>query len=46
VKVKAVLVIKGVTGTISMSVGQYLSNIPGKHKIKDLQKQQCKALHT
>jgi len=26
-----------VTGTISKSLRQYLSNIPGKHKIKELQ---------
>ena len=31
-------VIIGVTGTISKSRRQYLSNIPGKHKIKELQK--------
>jgi hypothetical protein len=28
----------GATGTISESLRQYLSNIPGKHKIKELQK--------
>jgi len=44
--VKAKTVIRGATGPISMSLGQYLSNIPGKHKIKDLQKQQYRALHT
>ena len=27
-----------VTGTISKSLTQYLSKIPGKHKIKELQK--------
>ena len=26
------------TGTISISLRQYLSNIPGKHEIKKLQK--------
>jgi hypothetical protein len=31
-------VITGATGTISKSLGQYLSNIPGKHEIKKLQK--------
>jgi hypothetical protein len=31
-------VIIGVTGTISKSLQQYLSNIPGKHEIKGLQK--------
>jgi hypothetical protein len=37
VKAKTVPVIIGATGTISISLGQYLSNIPGKHKIKDIQ---------
>jgi hypothetical protein len=27
-----------ITGTISKSVGKYLSNIPGKHDSKELQK--------
>ena len=31
-------VIIGATGTISESLRQYLSNIPGKHKIRELQK--------
>jgi hypothetical protein len=31
-------VIIGTTGTISKSFRKYLSNIPGKHEIKDLQK--------
>jgi hypothetical protein len=31
-------VITGATGTISKSFRKYLSNIPGKHKIKELQK--------
>jgi hypothetical protein len=35
---KSVLVITGVTGNISKSLRQYLSNIPGKHEIKELQK--------
>jgi hypothetical protein len=38
VKAKVILVIKGATGTISKSLGQYLSNISGKHEIKELQK--------
>jgi len=38
VQAKVIPVIKGVTGTISKSLRQYLSNIPGKHKIKELQK--------
>ena len=29
---------KGATGTISKSLRQYLSNTPGKHEIKELQK--------
>jgi hypothetical protein len=28
----------GATGTISKSLRQYLNNIPGRHKIKDVQK--------
>jgi hypothetical protein len=39
VKAKTVLVIIGATGTLSVSLGQYLSNVPGRHKIKDLQKE-------
>ena len=31
-------VIIGTTGTISKSFRKYLSNIPGKHEIKELQK--------
>ena len=38
VKAKLILVITGVTGTISQSLRQYPSNIPGKHNIKELQK--------
>jgi hypothetical protein len=30
-------VIIGATGTFSKSLGQYLSNVPGKHEIKQLQ---------
>jgi hypothetical protein len=37
VKAKVIPVIKGVTGTISKSLRQYLSNIPRKHGIKKLQ---------
>jgi len=39
-------VIIGVTGTISKSLRQYLSNITGKEVIKELQKQPYWALHT
>jgi len=38
VKAKVIPVIIGATGTISKSLRQYLSNIPGKHGIKELQK--------
>jgi hypothetical protein len=37
VRAKVIPVIKGATGTVSKSLGQYLSNIPGKQKIKELQ---------
>jgi hypothetical protein len=35
-KVTPVLI--GATGTISLSLRQHLSNLPGKHKSKELQK--------
>jgi len=38
VKATVLPVITGVTGTISESLRQYLSNILGTHKIKELQK--------
>ena len=38
VNAKAILVIMGATGTISKSLRQYLSNIPEKHEIKEMQK--------
>jgi hypothetical protein len=38
VKTKVTPVITGATGTISKSFRKYLSNIPGKHDIKELQK--------
>ena len=38
VKTKAKAVIIGVTGTISKSFRKYVSNIPGKHEVKELQK--------
>jgi len=37
VKEKVIAVITGATGTISETLRQYLSNIPGKHEIKELQ---------
>ena len=38
VKVKVIPVVIGATGTISVSLRQYLSNKPGKHEIRELQK--------
>jgi hypothetical protein len=38
VKAKVILVIIGVTGTISKSLIPYFSNLPEKHEIKELQK--------
>jgi len=47
VKAKVLPEIIGVTGTISRSLRQYLSNIPGKQEIKELQKKKPYwALHT
>jgi hypothetical protein len=38
VKAKVIPVITGVTGTVSKSLRQYLSNIPEKHEIKEIKK--------
>jgi len=38
VKTKAIPVIIGATGTISKPFRKYMSNIPGKHEVKELQK--------
>jgi len=38
VKTKVTPVILGATGTISKSFRKYVSNIPGKHEVKELQK--------
>jgi len=38
VKTKVIPVIVWATGTISESFRKYVSNIPGKHEIKELQK--------
>ena len=38
VKTKVIPVTIGATGTISKPFGKYVSNIPGKHEIKELQK--------
>ena len=36
-KAKVIPVIIGASGTIKKSIRRYLSNIPGKHEIKELQ---------
>jgi hypothetical protein len=38
VKTKVIPVIIGATGTISKSFTKYVSNIPGNHEVKELQK--------
>ena len=38
VKTKVIPVIIGATGTISKSFGKHVSNILGKHEVKELQK--------
>ena len=38
VKTKAIQVMIGATGTVSKSFRKYVSNIPGKHEVKELQK--------
>jgi len=38
VRTKVIPVIVGATGTISKSFRKYISNIPGKHEVKELQK--------
>jgi hypothetical protein len=38
VNAKVIPVITGATGTISKSLIHYLSNVPGKHEIKELQR--------
>jgi hypothetical protein len=38
VKAKVIPVIRGANGTISKSLRQYLSNIPGKHEVKEIKK--------
>ena len=37
VKTKVIPVIIGATGTISKSLRKYVSNIPGKHEVMELQ---------
>ena len=38
VKTKVIPVIRGATGTTSKSFRKYVSNIPGKHEVNELQK--------
>ena len=38
VKTNMIPVIIGATGTVSKSFRKYVSNIPGKHEVKELQK--------
>jgi hypothetical protein len=38
VKANVISAIRGATGTISKSFRKYVSNIPGKHEIKELHK--------
>jgi len=38
VKTKVIAVIIWATGTVSKSFRKYVSNIPGKHEVKELQK--------
>jgi hypothetical protein len=38
VKTKVIPVTTSATGTISKSFGKYVNNIPGNHKVKELQK--------
>jgi hypothetical protein len=38
VKTRVIQVIIGVTGTISKSFRKYVSNIPGIHEVRELQK--------
>ena len=37
-KTKVIPVIIGATGTLSKSFRKYVSNVPGKHEVKELQK--------
>jgi len=37
-KTKVIPVITGATGTISKSFRKYVSNVPGNHEVKELQK--------
>jgi len=45
-KVKVILVIRGATVTISKSLTQYVSNLPGNMKFRNYKNQHYRALHT
>jgi hypothetical protein len=45
-KTNVIPVIIGATGTISKAFRKYLSNVPGNHEVKELQKTAILALHT
>ena len=46
VKTKVIWVIIGANGTTSKSFRKYVSNIPGKNEVKEIQKAAILALHT
>jgi len=46
VKTKVIPVTTGANETTSKSFRKYLSNIPGEHNVKELQKKPYWALHT
>jgi len=46
VKTKVIPIIIGATGTISKLFRKYVSNIPGKHEVKNCRKQPYWVLHT
>jgi hypothetical protein len=46
VKARVIPVVIGATGTISKSFRKYVSNIPGNHDVKELQKTAYWAPHT
>ena len=46
VKTKVIPVIIGATGTISKTFRKYVSNIPGNHEVKELQKTIGHCTHT
>jgi len=46
VKAEVLPVLTGPTGTISKSLRQYLSNVPGKHEIKNCKKKKTAILGT